>query len=59
MNVALLAGCADRTYYLAPEANSVGVRDVGLLPDRLPGHAAVGDVPAASVWSGSGAGSCR
>ncbi len=43
-NFALLAGCAERTYYLAPEANSVGVRDMGLLPQRLPGHAAIGDM---------------
>ena len=56
MNVALLAGCADRTYYLAPEANSVGVRDVGLLPNRLPGHAAIGDAAARErlerLWGG-------
>ncbi len=56
MNVALLAGCADRTYYLAPEANSVGVRDVGLLPNRLPGHAAIGDSVARErlerLWGG-------
>jgi predicted molibdopterin-dependent oxidoreductase YjgC len=55
-NVALLAGCADRTYYLAPEANSVGVRDVGLLPDRLPGHALLGDTAARErlerLWGG-------
>ncbi len=45
LNFALLAGCAERTYYLAPEANSVGARDMGLLPASLPGHAVVGDVP--------------
>ncbi len=43
MNVALLAGCADRAFYIAPEANSVGVRDVGLLPNRLPGHLSLSD----------------
>ena len=43
LNAALLAGCVDRTFYLAPEANSVGVRDAGLLPDRLPGHGPVSD----------------
>ncbi|MFZ2360125.1 MAG: NADH-quinone oxidoreductase subunit NuoG, partial [Anaerolineae bacterium] len=32
LNFALLAGCVERTYYLAPEANSVGARDMGLLP---------------------------
>ncbi|MDW8318235.1 MAG: NADH-quinone oxidoreductase subunit NuoG [Anaerolineae bacterium] len=45
-NFALLAGCAERTYYLAPEANSVGVRDMGLVPDRLPGHVGLGDTAA-------------
>ncbi len=43
LNFALLAGCAERTYYLAPEANSIGVRDMGLLPASLPGHVLVGD----------------
>lgn len=42
-NFTLLAGCAERTYYLAPEANSVGARDMGLLPASLPGHAATSD----------------
>ncbi|MFZ2487840.1 MAG: molybdopterin-dependent oxidoreductase, partial [Anaerolineae bacterium] len=42
-NFALLAGCAERTYYLAPEANSIGARDMGLLPASLPGHAATSD----------------
>ena len=46
MNFALLAGCAERTYYVAPEANGVGARDMGLLPGSLPGHAPVGDLPA-------------
>ena len=45
MNFALLAGCVERTFYLAPEANSVGARDMGLLPASLPGHAAIGDAP--------------
>ncbi|MBE2234571.1 MAG: NADH-quinone oxidoreductase subunit NuoG [Anaerolinea sp.] len=44
MNFALLAGCAERTFYLAPEANSVGARDMGLLPASLPGHAATDEV---------------
>jgi predicted molibdopterin-dependent oxidoreductase YjgC len=46
MNFALLAGCAERAYYLAPEANSVGACDMGLLPASLPGHSLVGDLPA-------------
>lgn len=37
-NFALLAGCGERVHYLAPEANSIGVRDMGLLPNQLPGH---------------------
>ncbi len=41
LNFALLAGCVERVNYLAPEANSVGARDMGLLPASLPGHAAV------------------
>ncbi len=45
LNFALLAGCAERTFYLAPEANSVGARDMGLLPTTMPGHAPVGDLP--------------
>jgi predicted molibdopterin-dependent oxidoreductase YjgC len=44
LNFALLAGCAERTYYLAPEANSIGARDMGLLPASLPGHSLVGDL---------------
>ena len=43
MNAAVLAGCADRAFYIAPDANSIGVRDVGLLPNRLPGHLALSD----------------
>ncbi len=43
LNFALLAGCAERVNYLAPEANSVGARDMGLLPASLPGHAALAE----------------
>ncbi|MER2600073.1 MAG: NADH-quinone oxidoreductase subunit NuoG [Caldilineales bacterium] len=46
LNVALLAGCADRIWYLAPEVNSVGVRDMGLLPAALPNHAPISDIAA-------------
>ena len=57
MNAALLAGCADRTFYVAPEANSAGVRDAGLVPQRLPGHGAVSDTANRDrlqrLWGGS------
>ena len=57
MNAALLAGCADRTFYIAPEANSVGVRDVGLLPGSLPGHGALSDASGRDrmqrLWGGN------
>jgi NADH-quinone oxidoreductase chain G len=44
-NFALLAGCAERVNYLAPEANSTGARDMGLLPASLPGHTPVVETP--------------
>ena len=57
MNAALLAGCADRTYYIAPDANSAGVRDAGLVPGRLPGYSAVSDSGSREriqrLWGGS------
>ncbi|MEA3335445.1 MAG: NADH-quinone oxidoreductase subunit NuoG [Chloroflexota bacterium] len=56
-NFARLAGCADRTYYIAPEANSVGVRDMGLLPHQHSGHTAVTDEATRDrlrrLWGGS------
>jgi NADH-quinone oxidoreductase chain G len=55
-NLALVVGCAERTYYLAPEANSVGARDMGLLPNRLPGHIDITDSGARDrlqrLWGG-------
>lgn len=42
-NLALLTGHAERLAYLGLDANSQGCRDMGLLPTRLPGHAALDD----------------
>jgi NADH-quinone oxidoreductase subunit G len=44
-NLELLIGRA-RVAYLGPDANSQGARDVGLLPNRLPGHAPLSDAAA-------------
>ncbi len=44
-NLGLLVG-ADRVAYIGPDANSMGARDMGVLPDRLPGHARVDDADA-------------
>ena len=41
-NLELLLG-KDRVAYIAPDANSVGARDMGVLPHRLPGHQDVTD----------------
>ena len=40
-NLAFLTGHADRLAFVGLDANSQGARDMGLLPDRLPGHAAL------------------
>ncbi|RME61117.1 MAG: formate dehydrogenase subunit alpha, partial [Caldilineae bacterium] len=42
-NLALLTGHGDRLAYVGLDANSQGCRDVGLLPDRLPGHVSLDD----------------
>jgi NADH-quinone oxidoreductase chain G len=42
-NLAILLGQGDRLAYVGAEANSQGARDMGLLPDALPGHQAGGD----------------
>ncbi|HEY63769.1 MAG TPA: NADH-quinone oxidoreductase subunit NuoG [Caldilineae bacterium] len=44
-NLELLLG-RDRVAYLGPDANSQGARDMGVLPDYLPGHAPVTDADA-------------
>jgi NADH-quinone oxidoreductase chain G len=42
-NLALYLGKPENLAYVGLEANSQGCRDVGVLPDRLPGHAALDD----------------
>jgi NADH-quinone oxidoreductase chain G len=43
-NLALYTGHYDRLAFIGLEANSQGCRDLGVLPDRLPGHVALDDV---------------
>lgn len=43
VNLALLTGHAERLAYVGLDANSQGCRDVGLLPDKLPGHVSLSD----------------
>ncbi|PKO20872.1 MAG: hypothetical protein CVU38_17805, partial [Chloroflexi bacterium HGW-Chloroflexi-1] len=43
VNLATVLDQGDKLAYVGREANEQGCRDVGLLPDTLPGHAAVGD----------------
>jgi NADH-quinone oxidoreductase chain G len=45
-NLAALLGAGDRVAYIPTEPNSQGCRDAGLLPDLLPGQAAVSDASA-------------
>ncbi|MFN2203261.1 MAG: NADH-quinone oxidoreductase subunit NuoG [Caldilineaceae bacterium] len=42
-NLAIATGNIERLAYVGLEANSQGCRDMGVLPDRLPGHAALND----------------
>jgi len=42
-NLAVTLGFGDRLAYIGAEANSQGARDMGLLPDALPGHQPVND----------------
>ncbi len=42
-NLAVALGFGDRLASIGAEANSQGARDMGLLPDALPGHLPVGD----------------
>ena len=42
-NLAVALGFGDRLAYVGAEANSQGARDMGLLPDALPGHMPVGE----------------
>ena len=43
VNLAVRTGHFERLAYIGLEANSQGCRDMGLLPDRLPGHANLDD----------------
>ena len=45
-NLALVTGHYDRLAYVGLEANSQGARDMGVLPDQLPGYAALDDADA-------------
>jgi len=42
-NLAVLLGQGDKLAYIGSEANSQGARDMGLMPDALPGHQPVSD----------------
>ena len=42
-NLAIALGFGDRLAYVGAEANSQGARDMGMLPDALPGHLPVSD----------------
>jgi NADH-quinone oxidoreductase chain G len=54
INLALVTGHYDGLAYVGLEANSHGCRDMGILPDRLPGHAELTDKQAIkrleSLW---------
>ena len=55
INLALYLGKPENVAYVGLEANSQGCRDMGVLPDRLPGHAALDDAMASELlgklWS--------
>lgn len=42
-NLAILLGQGDKLAYVGAEANSQGARDMGALPDTLPGHLPISD----------------
>ncbi len=56
-NLALLLGAVDRVGYLPYDANAQGARDMGVLPDRLPGQIVLSDASAVSrlqrQWGGT------
>ena len=56
-NLALATGHYERLAYVGLEANSQGCRDMGLLPNRLPGHANLDDQGASqrlqTMWGGT------
>ena len=45
-NLALYTGHYERLAYIGVDANSQGCRDLGVLPNRLPGHVALDDTGA-------------
>ena len=45
-NLAMVTGHLDRLAYVGLEANSLGARDLGVLPNQLPGYAALDDADA-------------
>jgi NADH-quinone oxidoreductase chain G len=57
INLASLTGHYERLAYVGLDANSQGCRDMGVLPNSLPGHAALNDENAArrlrATWGGS------
>jgi NADH-quinone oxidoreductase subunit G len=56
-NLALYTGHYERLAYIGLDANSQGCRDLGVLPDRLPGHVALDDTLARpmleQLWGGT------
>lgn len=50
VSLAAAAKCSDRLGYVGLEANSQGARDLGILPDMLPGYHSVADVKTRSVF---------
>lgn len=57
VNLAHLTGHYERLAYVGLDANSQGCRDMGVLPDSLPGHAPLDDQAARqrlqALWGGS------
>lgn len=51
MNLALLTGNSESLAYIGLDANSQGCRDMGVLPNMLPGHASLDDSAARSRLS--------
>ena len=56
-NLAMVTGHYARLAYVGLDANSQGCRDMGLVPDRLPGHAPLDDTAARAqleaLWGGT------
>ncbi len=51
-------GHPDRVAYVPAEGNAQGLRDMGLLPDTLPGQAPLSDAGRAKRSGGSGVPNC-